>query len=189
MIDFDLPAFMSAYRLTRAFCAKVFGVCERTISRWCRARRIPRLALQLVRTIERQCAPWNASFVHGWRAGAYRLDVEWRDELFAPAGGVWQDYRSPEVRALAAQMDVQARQHAAEHAERIKRVRLAAGRKAAATRRAAAELAARDDGRPSPGMACRARTVRAGEAAASLRVPRDAGAAQARAFPVFLPRV
>ncbi|MEQ1440792.1 hypothetical protein AAG565_15705 [Fontimonas sp. SYSU GA230001] len=132
---FPARAWMRQFSLRRAYCAKVFGVCEHTITRWRVHGRIPPPALQIVRTIERQSAPWNASFVRGWWPGVCQLTVPWRNELFAPPGGHWQDYRSPDMRALARDMARRAAQAATERAGRLKAIRLQAGRKAAATRR------------------------------------------------------
>lgn len=140
MVDFDVAAFMKEFALSRSFCAKVFGVSERTVTRWRRLRKMPAPAVQLARSIERQCAPWNAGFSRGYRIGVSLLAWEWREALFAPAGGAWQSYRPPAERAALRAAIRRDEQRAAERAEQRRRARLAAGRKAAATRKARAAM-------------------------------------------------
>jgi hypothetical protein len=134
--DFDFAAFMREFALSRAFCSKVFGVSERTVTRWRSARKIPASALQLARTIEHQAAPWNAGFRRGWWCGVVGLDWAWRQALFAPPGGQWQDYRTPEHRRAVARDAAQRALECAAEDQARRRARLQAGRKAAATRAA-----------------------------------------------------
>ncbi len=143
MIHFDFSAFMFQFGLNRAFCAKVFGVSERSVTRWRQSAQIPTPAARLAMSIQLQAVPWNASMTRGVRIGMSQLAWQWRNELFAPAGGQWQDYRSPQERAEFAARAKEIRAARAAHAARIKRVRLDAGRKAAKTR------AARQSARPS----------------------------------------
>jgi hypothetical protein len=134
--EFDFSAFMRQFALSRSFCSKVFGVSERTVTRWRSARKIPASALQLVRTIEHQAPPWNAGFRRSWHCGIVALAWTWRQLLFAPPGGTWQQYRSAEDRQRAAAMAARGAAYQAEREEARRRARLAAGRKAAATRKA-----------------------------------------------------
>lgn len=95
MITFDFSAFMQEFALNRKFCAKVFGVSERTITRWRVLRKIPRSAMQMVESIRLACPPWAIGFKRSHWSGICQIPPAWRDYLFAPPGGVWQDYRAP----------------------------------------------------------------------------------------------
>jgi hypothetical protein len=55
--------------------------------------------------------------------GMMRLDPDWRDELFAPPGGRWQDYRSPAQRALARDLALRAEAYAAQRAQQRRAAR------------------------------------------------------------------
>lgn len=139
MMDFDFAAFQMEFGLTREFAGKVFGISRRTVSRWRTLKRIPRTALRLVMTIQLRAAPWNSSFGVGaapnYRRGMPMLPWEWREVLFAPPGGHWQDFRTQgeRQRLAAAVKTSKARQAAEVEARRLSRLR--AARKGAETRR------------------------------------------------------
>lgn len=154
METFDFRDWCARYALSVEQAAKIFAVSRRTVIRWRNSARIPRPAAQLVRVIERQQAPWNASFSRSEHVGMMRLDPDWRDELFAPPGGRWQDYRSPAQRALARDLALRAEAYAAQRAQQRRAARLAAGRKAAATRARRAQLQ-EDAAGVRRGLSCR----------------------------------
>lgn len=141
MVEFDFRAFMDEFALNRLFCSKVFGVSERTVTRWRRLRKIPASALRLVRTIERQSAPWNLGFRREHTHGLHQLAFEWRTDLFGGTTGRWQDYRTPEQRRAfdASCAQIQALREARQAARKASRLK--AGRQAAETRRKNREAA------------------------------------------------
>lgn len=153
LIDHEgFARWMDDYRMTLEFASKIFGVTRRTVSRWRSAGRISKAAAQMIKVIERQAAPWTASFWRGTRCGLSTLIWQWRNDLFAPPGGQWQDYRTPaeKRRAVAHAKRCEAWRKA--EAERKRLADLARAAKAATTRRAraAAAQAARATPAPAP---------------------------------------
>lgn len=148
MMNFYFAAFQTEVGLTVDFAAKVFGVSRRTVTRWRSACQIPRSAARMIMAIRLRAAPWNSSFgiagAPNYRRGMPMLAWEWRELLFAPPGGKWQDFRTWEERQrqVAHNKSCDARAAAEREARRLSRLR--AARKGAATRKANKEL--RQDG-------------------------------------------
>lgn len=87
-------AFMSKMSMSLDEAAKVFAVSRRTVTRWRTTDTVSAPAAQLMRSIQWQATPWNNGFRRSFRAGITLLAWEWRQALFAPPGGRWQDYRT-----------------------------------------------------------------------------------------------
>lgn len=142
--------WMDDYRMTLDFASKIFGVTRRTVTRWRNSGRISRAAAQMIRVIDLQAAPWTASFWRGARVGLSTLVWQWRNELFAPPGGVWQDYRTAAETRRAAAHRKRCEAWRQAEAERKRLADLARARKAATTRRARAAAARAAQATPAP---------------------------------------
>lgn len=137
-------AFLDEFSISLEFAVKIFAVSRRTVIRWRATDLISATAAQIVRTIRWQAAPWTASGWRGLRVVISQLTADWRELLFAPPGGHWQDYRTAAEQDRAQAHRAACDAYRAADACRRRSVRLKAARKAAATRRAnAAAVAAR----------------------------------------------